>query len=33
MPKAPIDTIRSLYSALAAGDAGSALGRMSADIE
>lgn len=33
MPTAPIDTIRSFYSALAAGDAASALGLMSADIE
>ncbi len=33
MQKAPIETIRSFYSALAAGDAGSALGLMSADIE
>jgi ketosteroid isomerase-like protein len=33
MPKTPIETIRSFYSALAAGDAGSALGLMSADIE
>jgi len=33
MPKAPIETIRNFYSALAAGDAGSALGLMSADIE
>jgi ketosteroid isomerase-like protein len=33
MPQAPIDTIRSFYAALAAGDAASALGLMSADIE
>ncbi len=33
MPKAPIDTIRSFYAALAAGDAASALALMSADIE
>lgn len=33
MPKAPIETIRGFYAALAAGDAASALGRMSADIE
>jgi len=33
MPKAPIDTIRTFYSALAVGDAASALGLMSADIE
>ncbi len=33
MQKAPIETIRSFYSALAAGDAASALGLMSADIE
>ncbi len=33
MPTAPIETIRSFYAALAAGDAASALGLMSADIE
>jgi ketosteroid isomerase-like protein len=33
MPTAPIDTIRNFYAALAAGDAASALGLMSADIE
>jgi ketosteroid isomerase-like protein len=33
MPRTPIEIIRSFYSALAAGDAASALGLMSADIE
>jgi ketosteroid isomerase-like protein len=33
MPDAPIEVIRGFYAALAAGDAASALGLMSADIE
>ncbi len=33
MAKAPIDTIRSFYSALSAGDGAAALALMSADIE
>ena len=33
MPEAATETIRNFYSALAAGDAASALGLMSADIE